>query len=50
MGRQGEVRTDRVWPGFCLLVSLSPHLLVWTRVSRPTLELFLKRTTGLVGA
>ena len=29
MGRQGEAHTDRVWPGFWLLVSLSPYLLVW---------------------
>jgi hypothetical protein len=58
--RLGEARTDGIWPAFCLLVSLSPHLLVWIspspclpiplsgsplllvwpRVSRPTLELF----------
>src|SRR5258708_32656348 len=37
MGRQGEARTDRAWPGFWLLVSLSTLLLVLVQFSQVAL-------------
>jgi hypothetical protein len=45
MGRQGEPGFDRILPGLWLRVSLSPPLLVWPNVTRPTSAAFLERTT-----